>query len=72
MIGELRTGSLIAILPETDWTDARVVAQRIANDLTVRSSAVTTRKWKAGVSGFPDHGADPPTMVQHAMDDARG
>lgn len=70
-VGVLTDGTIVAVLPETQLEVARVVAQRIAADLAVRSSAGTRRNWLAGTSTFPEDGADPPAMVQAALDRAQ-
>ena len=66
-VGTLEDGTLVAVLPETEATSARVVAHRIAADLTVRSTGANRRNWLVGASTFPDDGSDPPAMVAAAM-----
>lgn len=70
-VGVLADGTIVAVLPETQPEVARVIAHRIAADLTVRSAAGTRRNWLAGTSTFPDDGADPPALVQAALDHAQ-
>jgi hypothetical protein len=70
-VGVLTDGTIVAVLPETRPDVARVIAHRLAADLAVRSPAGTRRNWLAGTSTFPDDGADPPAMVQAALDRAQ-
>jgi hypothetical protein len=66
-VGTLADGSVVAVLPETTMAVARVIAHRIAADLTLRSSGSASRKWSVGASTYPDDGADPPAIVMAAM-----
>lgn len=70
-VGVLTDGAVVAVLPETQPEVARVVAHRLAADLAIRSAGGTRRNWLAGTSAFPDDGADPPAMVQAAIDRAQ-
>lgn len=70
-VGVLTDGTIVAVLPETQPEVARVIAQRMAADLGVRSPTGSRRNWLAGTSTFPDDGADPPAMVQAALDRAQ-
>ncbi len=70
-VGLLADGTIVVVLPETQADAARVVAHRIAADLAVRSAGASRRNWLVGTSTFPDGGADPPTMVQSALDRAQ-
>lgn len=49
----LDDGSYIVVLAETPEDDARVVARRIASELTLRSGGINQRKWLAGVAQYP-------------------
>jgi len=69
-VAVLTDGTIVAVLPETQPAVARVVAHRIAADLVVRSAGDTHRNWLAGASTFPDDGANPPALVQAAIDRA--
>jgi hypothetical protein len=69
-VGVLTDGAVVAVLPETQPDVARVIAHRLAADLAVRSAGSTRRNWLAGTSTFPEDGADPPAMVQAAIDHA--
>lgn len=70
-VGVLTDGTIVAILPETQPAVARVVGDRIAGDLVMRSTGTTHRNWHAGTSAFPGDGADPPSLVQAAIDRAQ-
>lgn len=70
-VGTLLDGTIVAVLPETPVEVARVIAQRIAVDLTLRSAGVSQRKWLVGASSFPDDGNDPPSIVIAAMQRAQ-
>ena len=70
-VGVLTDGTIVAVLPETQPAVARVVGDRIAGDLVMRSTGTTHRNWHAGTSAFPDDGADPPSLVQAAIDRAQ-
>ena len=70
-VGVLTDGIIVAVLPETQPAVARVVGHRIAGDLVTRSTGSTHRNWLAGTSAFPDDGADPPSLVQAAIDRAQ-
>jgi hypothetical protein len=71
-VGVLDEGTLVLVLPETSGDVARVIGQRIASDLGIRSAAAGHRKWLAGTGTFPEDGADPPTIVVAALQRARG
>lgn len=71
LVSVMTDGTVVAILPETEFDGARVVAHRIASDLTVRSTAERHRKWLSGVSAFPTDGEDPPALMQSAIDRAQ-
>lgn len=70
-VGTLNDGMLIATLPETDIAVVRVIEQRVAADLAVRTAGGNRRNWRTGTSVFPEDGADPPALVQAAIDRAQ-
>jgi hypothetical protein len=49
-VGLLGDSSLVAILPETDEDAARVVAMRVASELTLRRAARSQRNWLVGTA----------------------
>lgn len=65
-LGTLADGRLVAVLPETDGAGARVLAQRVAMDLAVRSAGLHRRNWLGGSSTCPEDGTDKATLIEAA------
>jgi GGDEF domain-containing protein len=70
-VGILNDGAFVAVLPETDAQSARVIAHRLAADLTVRSTGANRRNWLVGIGEWPVDGSDPPALVEAAMSRAQ-
>ncbi len=65
-LGTLADGRLVAVLPETEGAGARVLAQRVAMDLAIRSAGAHRRNWLGGSSTFPEEGTDEATLIEAA------
>ena len=77
--GELRSndrfcrmpdGSYMVVLMESDDDHARVAAQRLSVNLTVRSTAVRRRKWLVGVAHYPHDAKTAAALIELARANA--
>lgn len=73
-LGLLDDHTLLAVLPETAGPGARVVANRIKSDLTIRSAGGQQRNWLVGSSTLWDDGDGVEELLAtssaHALDRA--
>lgn len=66
----LPDGSYIAVLLDSDDDHARVAAQRLSVNLTVRSTAVRRRKWVVGVAHYPRDAGTEAALIELARTNA--
>jgi len=65
-------GEIIAVgLPETEASGARVFAQRIQSDLSLRSNRLRSTSWEAGVATLPQDGLTAHELLNVAVTSAR-
>ena len=72
LVGRL-SDEIIAIgLPETNADGARVFADRLQAELSLRSAHVRSIRWEAGVASLPEDGWTAEELLQAAIEGAKG
>ena len=65
-------GEIIAVgLPETEASGARVFAQRLQSDLSLRSNRLRSTSWEAGIATLPHDGTTADELLGVAVTSAR-
>lgn len=66
-IGVLDDGAFFGVLTETDADAAWAAAQRISNELSLRSAAVNRQNWLAGAVPYDGIEREPSTVLAQAV-----